>query len=163
MLKKFIERPVLSTVISIIILLLGVLSLFSLPINLFPDIAPPSVQVTASYPGANSEVVARSVATPIEEAVNGVENMTYMTSNSSNDGSMTLTVFFKQGTDPDIAAVNVQNRVSKATSQIPQEVIQAGISTQKVQNSFIMFMGLSSEDSSQYDELFLQNYVKINI
>ncbi|WP_447642899.1 MULTISPECIES: efflux RND transporter permease subunit [Chitinophagaceae] len=163
MLKKFIERPVLSTVISILLLLLGALSLFNLPINLFPDIAPPSVQVTASYPGANSEVVARSVATPIEEAVNGVENMTYMTSNSSNDGSMTLTVYFKQGTDPDIAAVNVQNRVSKATSQIPQEVIQAGISTQKVQNSMIMFMGISSEDSSQYDELFLQNYLKINI
>ncbi|PZP49642.1 MAG: hydrophobe/amphiphile efflux-1 family RND transporter [Pseudopedobacter saltans] len=163
MLKRFIERPVLSTVISILLLLLGALALFNLPINLFPDIAPPSVQVTASYPGANSEVVARSVATPIEEAVNGVENMTYMTSNSSNDGSMTLTVFFKQGTDPDIAAVNVQNRVSKATSQIPQEVIQAGISTQKVQNSMIMFMGLSSDDSSKYDELFLQNYLKINI
>lgn len=163
MLKKFIERPVLSTVISIILLLLGGLSLFSLPINLFPDIAPPSVQVTASYPGANAEVVARSVATPIEEAVNGVENMTYMTSNSSNDGSMALTVYFKQGTDPDIAAVNVQNRVSKATSQIPQEVIQAGISTQKVQNSMIMFMGISSDDSTQYDELFLQNYLKINI
>ncbi|MFT4203339.1 MAG: efflux RND transporter permease subunit [Chitinophagaceae bacterium] len=163
MLQKFIERPVLSTVISILLLLLGALSLFNLPINLFPDIAPPSVQVTASYPGANSEVVARSVATPIEEAVNGVENMTYMTSNSSNDGSMALTVYFKQGTDPDIAAVNVQNRVSKATSQVPQEVIQAGISTQKVQNSMIMFMGLSSEDSTQYDELFLQNYLKINI
>lgn len=163
MLKKFIERPVLSTVISILLLLLGALAIFNLPINLFPDIAPPSVQVTASYPGANSEVVARSVATPIEEAVNGVENMTYMTSNSSNDGSMTLTIFFKQGTDPDIAAVNVQNRVSKATSQIPQEVIQAGISTQKVQNSMILFMGLSSDDSSKYDELFLQNYLKINI
>ncbi|GAA4454053.1 efflux RND transporter permease subunit [Rurimicrobium arvi] len=163
MLKRFIERPVLSTIISILLLLLGIISLINLPINLFPDIAPPSVQVTASYPGANAEVVARSVATPIEEAVNGVENMTYMTSNSSNDGSMTLTVFFKQGTDPNIAAVNVQNRVSKATSQIPQEVIQAGISTQKVQNSMIMFMGLTSEDSTMYDELFLQNYIKINI
>lgn len=96
MLKKFIERPVLSTVISIILLLLGTLSLFNLPITLFPDIAPPSVQVTAFYPGANAEVVARSVANPIEEAVNGVENMTYMTSNSSNDGTMTLNVFFKQ-------------------------------------------------------------------
>jgi multidrug efflux pump subunit AcrB len=142
MLKQFIERPVLSTVISIILLLLGALSLFNLPIALFPDIAPPSVQVTAFYPGANAEVVARSVATPIEEAVNGVENMTYMTSNSSNDGTMTLNVFFKQGSDPDNAAVNVQNRVSKAMSQLPQEVVQAGISTQKVQNSMIMFMGL---------------------
>lgn len=162
MLKKFIERPVLSTVISIILLLLGGLSLTSLPITLFPDIAPPSVMVTANYPGANAEVVARSVATPIEEAVNGVENMTYMTSNSSNDGSMTLTVYFKQGTDPDIAAVNVQNRVSKATSQIPQEVIQAGISTQKQQNSIIMFVALTSKDSS-YDETFLLNYIKINL
>ena len=162
MLKKFIERPVLSTVISILLVLVGLIALFTLPITQFPDIAPPTVQVTASYPGANAEVVARSVATPIEEAVNGVENMTYMTSNSSNDGTMTLNVYFKQGTDPDIAAVNVQNRVSKATSQVPQEVIQAGISTQKQQNSIIMFLALSSKDSS-YDEAFLQNYIKINL
>jgi len=162
MFKKFIERPVLSTVISIILLLLGGLSLYSLPITLFPDIAPPCVQVMASYPGANAEVVARSVATPLEEAVNGVENMTYMTSNSSNDGSFTLSVYFKQGTNPDIAAVNVQNRVSKATSQIPQEVIQAGISTQKQQNSIIMFVALSSTDTT-YDETFLLNYIKINL
>jgi hydrophobe/amphiphile efflux-1 (HAE1) family protein len=163
MLKRFIERPVLSTVVSIILLLLGGLSLYTLPVTLFPDIAPPSVQVTAFYPGANAEVVARSVATPIEEAINGVENMTYMTSNSNNDGSMTITVFFNQGTDPDIASVNVQNRVSKAVSQVPQEVVQAGISTQKVQNSFIMFVAVSSEDSAQYDELFLENYIKISL
>ncbi len=163
MLKRFIERPVLSTVVSIILLLLGGLSLYTLPVTLFPDIAPPSVQVTGFYPGANAEVVARSVATPIEEAINGVENMTYMTSNSNNDGSMTITVFFKQGTDPDIASVNVQNRVSKAVSQVPQEVVQAGISTQKVQNSFIMFVAVSSEDSARYDELFLENYIKISL
>ncbi len=162
MFKKFIERPVLSTVVSIILLLLGGLSVFTLPITLFPDIAPPSVLVTANYPGANAEVVARSVATPLEESINGVENMTYMTSNSSNDGSMSLTVYFKQGTSPDIAAVNVQNRVAKATSQIPQEVIQAGISTQKQQNSIIMFISVFSKDST-YDETFLQNYVKINL
>ncbi|HEX6181654.1 MAG TPA: efflux RND transporter permease subunit [Chitinophagaceae bacterium] len=162
MLRRFIERPVLSTVVSIILLLLGLISLQSLPVTLFPDIAPPSVQVTAFYPGANAEVVARSVATPIEEAINGVENMTYMTSNSSNDGTMNLTVFFKQGTDPDIASVNVQNRVSKAVSQVPQEVVQAGISTQKVQNSFIMFVAVSS-DNKEYDELFLENYIKINL
>ncbi|GAA4315337.1 efflux RND transporter permease subunit [Mucilaginibacter gynuensis] len=162
MLKKFIERPVLSTVISILLLLLGIISLVSLPITQFPDIAPPTVQVTASYPGANAEVVARSVATPIEEAVNGVENMTYMTSNSSNDGSMTLNVYFKQGTDPDIAAVNVQNRVSKALSQIPQEAVQTGVSTQKVQNSIIMFVALASKDTS-YNETFLQNFIKINL
>src|SRR3989337_3153325 len=109
MLKRFIERPVLSTVVSIILLLLGGLSLYTLPVTLFPDIAPPSVQVTAFYPGANAEVVARSVATPIEEAINGVENMTYMTSNSNNDGSMWITAFVEPGHDPDIDSVNVQN------------------------------------------------------
>ncbi|RPD39296.1 efflux RND transporter permease subunit [Chitinophaga barathri] len=163
MLRTFILRPVLSTVVSIILLLLGIISYFALPVTLFPDIAPPSVTVTAVYPGANAEVVARSVANPIEESVNGVENMTYMTSNSNNDGSMVLTVYFKQGTDPDIAAVNVQNRVSKATSQLPAEVVSAGISTQKVQNGFIMFMGLYSENPKEYDEKFLQNYIKINL
>src|ERR1700753_618809 len=162
MLKRFIERPVLSTVVSIILVILGGLSIFTLPISLFPDIAPPSVQVQATYPGANSEVVARSVATPLEEAINGVEGMTYMPSNSSNDGSMLLTVYFKQGTNPDIAAVNVQNRVSKATSQIPAEVIQAGIATQKQQNSIIMFLALYSKDTA-YNETFLQNYAKINL
>ncbi|XZF14913.1 efflux RND transporter permease subunit [Chitinophagaceae bacterium MMS25-I14] len=162
MFKKFIERPVLSTVVSILLVLLGIVSLFSLPITQFPDIAPPSVQVTATYPGASAEVVARSVATPLEEAINGVENMTYMTSNSNNDGTMTLSVFFKSGTNPDLAAVNVQNRVAKATSLIPAEVIQAGISTQKQQNSIIMAIALYSKDTA-YNETFLQNYAKINI
>lgn len=163
MLKRFIERPVLSTVISIILVILGGLSLFTLPTALFPEIAPPSVQVIANYPGANGEVIARTVATPIEESVNGVENMTYMTSNSNNDGSYILTVYFKQGTDPDIAAVNVQNRVSKANSQLPPEVLQAGLSTQKVQSSFLMFVAIYSEDSVKYNELFLNNYARINI
>ncbi len=162
MLRKFIERPVLATVVSIILVLLGLLSLATLPVTQFPDIAPPSVAVIAAYPGANAEVVARSVATPIEEAVNGVENMTYMTSTSNNDGSMTLTVYFKLGTDPDLAAVNVQNRVSKATSLLPVEVVNAGITTQKQQNSMIMVVNLVS-DQEEYDEKFLQNYAKINI
>jgi len=162
MFRRFIERPVLSTVISIILTLLGLLSMFSLSITQFPDIAPPTVNVSAVYPGANAEVVARAVATPIEEAINGVENMTYMTSTSANDGSMSLNVYFKLGTNPDLAAVNVQNRVSKAVNQIPQEVVQAGISTQKQQNSMIMVPLLYSTDSA-YDEKFLQNYVKINI
>ncbi|MEP6951828.1 MAG: efflux RND transporter permease subunit [Ginsengibacter sp.] len=162
MFKRFIERPVLSTVISIILTLLGLISLFSLPITLFPDIAPPTVQVTASYPGANAEVVARAVATPIEEAINGVENMTYMTSTSSNDGSMAINVFFKVGTNPDLAAVNVQSRVSRAVSQIPQEALLAGISTQKQQNSMIYIPLIYSTDTG-YDEKFLQNYAKINI
>jgi len=162
MIKRFIERPVLSTVVSIILVLLGLISLFTLPITLFPDIAPPTVQVTASYPGANAEVVARAVATPLEEAINGVENMTYMTSTSSNDGSMTINVFFKVGTNPDLAAVNVQSRVSRAISQVPQEVNQVGISTQKQQNSMIFVPLIYSTDTA-YDELFLQNYTKINI
>ncbi len=162
MFKKFIERPVLSTVISILLVLLGIVSLLSLPITQFPDIAPPAVQVTATYPGASAEVVARSVATPLEEAINGVENMTYMTSNSNNDGTMTLSVFFKSGTDPDIASVNVQNRVAKANSLIPAEVLQAGLSTQKQQNSIIMAIALYSKDTA-YNEAFLQNYAKINI
>ncbi len=162
MFKKFIERPVLSTVVSILLALLGILSLFTLPVTLFPDIAPPTVQVTATYPGANAEVVARAVATPIEEAINGVEDMTYMTSTSSNDGTLAINVYFKLGTNPDLAAVNVQNRVSKATSQVPQEVVQAGISTQKQQNSMIMVPLIYSVDTA-YDETFLQNYAKINI
>ena len=116
MFQKFIERPVLSTVISILLVLLGIVSLIIITYYTVPGYCAASVQVTATYPGANAEVVARSVATPLEEAINGVENMTYMTSNSNNDGTMTLSVFFKAGTDPDIAAVNVQNRVSKAIS-----------------------------------------------
>ncbi len=162
MLRRFIERPVLSTVISIILLLLGSISMTSLPITQFPDIAPPTVSVNAFYPGANAEVVARAVATPLEEAINGVENMTYMTSTSGNDGSMSINVFFKQGTNPDLASVNVQNRVSKAVSQIPTEVVQAGISTQKQQNSMINVTLMYSTDTA-YDEKFLQNYVKINV
>ncbi|HEY4965937.1 MAG TPA: efflux RND transporter permease subunit [Puia sp.] len=162
MFRRFIERPVLSTVISIIITLLGLISMFSLPITQFPDIAPPTVSVNAFYPGANAEVVARAVATPLEEAINGVENMTYMISTSGNDGSMSINVFFKQGTNPDLAAVNVQNRVSRAVSQIPAEVVQAGISTQKQQNSMIMVTLLYTDDSA-YDEKFLQNYTKINV
>lgn len=162
MLKRFIERPVLATVVSVLLTLLGLLSLYTLPVTLFPDIAPPTVQVTATYPGANAEVVARAVATPLEEAINGVENMTYMTSTSSNDGTLAINVFFKLGTNPDLAAVNVQNRVSKAVNQVPQEVVQAGIATQKQQNSMIMVPLIYSTDST-YDETFLQNYAKINI
>lgn len=163
MLKTFIQRPVLATVISIILVILGFLGLTSLPITQFPDIAPPSVQVIANYPGANAETVARAVAPAIEEAINGVENMTYMTSSAGNDGSLTISVFFELGTNPDQAAVNVQNRVAQATPQLPAEVIQAGISTMKQQNSMIMFMALYSEDGELYDEKFVENYAKINV
>ncbi len=129
MLKKFIERPVLATVISCILVILGIIGMFSLPLERFPDIAPPAVKVTAIYPGANAETISTFCCTFIEEAINGVDNMTYMSSVASNDGSLVISVFFKAGTDPNQAAVNVQNRVSQATSQLPPEVVQRGIVT----------------------------------
>jgi hydrophobic/amphiphilic exporter-1 (mainly G- bacteria), HAE1 family len=163
MLKKFIDRPVLATVISIILAILGIIGLSTLPLRQFPDIAPPAVQVTALYPGANAETVLRSVAPSLEESINGVENMSYMTSTASNDGSLVISVFFKLGTDPDQAAVNVQNRVAQSTSQLPAEVIQAGITTAKQQNSLIMVVDMFSENESKYDQTFLANYAQINI
>ncbi|MGY4385810.1 HAE1 family hydrophobic/amphiphilic exporter-1 [Pedobacter sp. UYP24] len=163
MFKIFIQRPVLATVISILLVILGVLGLTKLPLQQFPDIAPPSVLVTAVYPGANAETVLRSVAPSLEESINGVENMSYMSSTASNDGSLAITVYFKLGTDPDQAAVNVQNRVAQATSQLPAEVVQQGIITAKQQNSFIMAIGLYTEDESKYDQTFVANYAQINI
>jgi HAE1 family hydrophobic/amphiphilic exporter-1 len=162
MFERFISRPVLATVISVILVLLGLVSMNQLSITRFPDIAPPSVSVSASYPGASAETVGRTVAPPLEEAINGVENMTYMTSTSANDGSLTINVFFKQGTNPDQASVNVQNRVAQATSRLPSEVNQIGISTVKRQNSQIMLINLSSNVKA-FDTPFLQNYAKINI
>ena len=163
MFKIFIQRPVLATVISILLVILGILGLSKLPLQQFPDIAPPSVLVTAVYPGANAETVLRSVAPSLEESINGVENMSYMSSTASNDGSLAITVFFKLGTDPDQAAVNVQNRVAQATSQLPSEVVQQGVITAKQQNSFIMAIGLYTEDESKYDQTFVANYAQINI
>src|SRR5690606_11257785 len=127
MLKRFIDRPVLSTVISIIVLILGILGLTTLPVTQYPDIAPPTVRVSANFPGANAETVLESVIIPIEEQINGVEDMTYITSTASNNGMAQIRVFFKQGVDPDIAAVNVQNRVARANPLIPQEVKQSGV------------------------------------
>lgn len=163
MFQKFIERPVLSTVISILLVILGVLGLTRLPLQQFPDIAPPAVLVMADYPGANAETVLRSVAPSLEESINGVENMSYMSSTASNDGTLAITVFFKQGTNPDQAAVNVQNRVTQATSQLPAEVVQQGITTTKQQNSFIGAIGMYTEDSRKYDQTFVTNYAQINI
>lgn len=163
MFKKFIERPVLSTVVSILLVVLGILGLTRLPLQQFPDIAPPAVQVTALYPGANAETVLRAVAPSLEESINGVEGMSYMSSTASNDGSLVITVYFKLGTNPDQAAVNVQNRVAQATSQLPAEVVQAGITTQKQQNSLIMVVDLYTEDEARYDQTFLTNYAQINI
>ncbi|MFD0766792.1 efflux RND transporter permease subunit [Mucilaginibacter lutimaris] len=163
MFKKFIERPVLSTVISILLVIVGVLGLTKLPLERFPNIAPPAVLVTAVYPGANAETILRSVTPSLEEAINGVEGMTYMTSTASNDGSLGITVYFKQGTNPDQAAVNVQNRVSQATSQLPAEVVQYGITTTKQQNSFIGAMAIYTDDPKKYDATFVANYAQINI
>ncbi|MDR3695319.1 efflux RND transporter permease subunit [Mucilaginibacter sp.] len=163
MFKKFIERPVLATVISILLVILGLLSLMKLPLQQFPDIAPPAVLVTAVYPGANAETVLRSVAPSLEESINGVENMSYMSSTASNDGTLAITVYFKQGTNPDQAAVNVQNRVAQATSQLPAEVVQQGITTTKQQNSLIGAVGMYTEDSKKYDQTFVANYAQINI
>ena len=162
MLKKFINRPVLSTVISVLLVILGVIGLYSLPISQFPDIAPPTVSVSAEYNGANADVVLKSVIIPLEEQINGVENMAYMTSSAGNDGSASISVVFKVGTDPDLAAVNVQNRVARATSLLPQEVTQSGVTVAKSQNSNLLVFALYSENEA-YDATFLHNYAKINV
>lgn len=162
MFKTFIERPVLSTVISIIIVILGVLGLASLPVEQYPDIAPPTVRVTANYPGASAETVIESVVIPIEEQVNGVEGMTYITSRATNNGTATITVFFEQGVDPDIAAVNVQNKVAQATSFLPPEVVKLGVITRKQQTSALMFLSVYSTTET-YDETFITNYLNINV
>jgi len=163
MLKRIIKKPVLATVISIILVILGVLGLFKLPLQQFPDIAPPCVVVNATYPGANAETIIRSVAPSLEEAINGVENMTYMTSTASNDGTLTISVFFKLGTNPDQAAVNVQNRVSQATAQLPPEVVQQGIVSAKQMNGIVMGTGIYADDETKYNQTFLSNYTSINI
>ncbi|WP_178986613.1 efflux RND transporter permease subunit [Winogradskyella helgolandensis] len=162
MLKTFIERPVLSTVISIIIVLLGAISIGTLPIEEYPDIAPPTIKVSATYTGANAETVLESVIIPIEEQINGVEGMTYITSTASNTGTAEITVYFDQDMDADIAAVNVQNRVARATPLLPQEVTQTGVTTQKQETSALMFVSMYSE-SENYDATFIQNYLKINV
>ncbi len=162
MFEKFIERPVLSTVISIIIVILGLLGLFTLPVSQYPEIAPPTVGVSASYQGASAEVVMNSVVIPLEEQINGVEDMTYMTSTSSNDGAANISVYFKLGTNPDLAAVNVQNRVSRATPLLPQEVTRAGVTTAKRQSDNILIISLFSENKA-FDQTFIQNYANINI
>ena len=161
-LKVFIERPVLSTVISVILVILGILGLIALPITQYPEIAPPTVQVSASYPGANADVVLNSVIVPLEEQINGVENMTYMVSSAGNDGSAGITVFFKQGTNPDLDAVNVQNRVSRATPLLPAEVTRSGVTTSKQQSSMVMVFSINSSNKS-FDGTFLQNYANINV
>lgn len=160
-LKSFIERPVLASVISIVIVIAGIIGLASLPVEQYPDIAPPTVMVHASYPGASAETIQKSVIVPLEEAINGVEDMTYITS-AAAAGSASISIYFKQGTDPDMAAVNVQNKVSTATGKLPSEVTQIGVTTMKRQTSMVKIFSLYSPDDS-YDEGFLANYSKINI
>ena len=162
MIQKFIERPVLSAVISILIVILGVLGLANLPITQYPDIAPPTVRVSANYPGANAETVLKSVIIPLEEQINGVENMTYITSSASNDGSASIEVFFEQGVNPDIAAVNVQNRVSRATPLLPSEVTRSGVVAQKQQSSALMYLSFYTKNP-HYNDVYLQNYLNINV
>lgn len=161
-LRHFIERPVFSAVISITIVVVGIIGLFTLPVEQYPDIAPPTIQVSTNYFGASAETLQKSVIAPLEEAINGVEDMTYMTSTATNAGTVTITVYFKQGTDPDMAAVNVQNRVSRATGQLPAEVTQVGVTTSKRQTSMLQMFSLYSPDDS-YDETFLANYMSINL
>ena len=162
MFNRFIEQPVLSTVISILIVILGVLGLTSLPVSQYPEIAPPTVVVSTSYQGANADVVLNSVVVPLEEQINGVEGMTYMTSSAGNDGTARITVNFKLGVDPDLASVNVQNRVALATPLLPQEVTRSGVITRKSQSSNLVIFSLYSENPA-YDQTFLQNYAEINL
>lgn len=161
-LQKFIDLPILSMVISVVILVAGLIGLYALSVEQYPDIAPPTIRVSTTYSGANAEAVQKSVIVPLEEAINGVENMTYMTSTASNTGSAEITVYFKQGTDPDMAAVNVQNKVSTATSLLPAEVTKVGVTTMKRQSSMLMIFGLYSPKGT-YDETFLTNYLNINV
>lgn len=161
-LRFFTDRPVLSIVISITIALMGIIAIFGLPIEQYPDIAPPTIKVSATYPGANAETVQKSVIVPLEEAINGVEDMNYITSSASNNGSATINIFFKQKSDADMAAVNVQNRVSTVSSLLPAEVIKIGVTVMKQQNAELKTFALYSPDDT-YDEQFLDNYMKINV
>lgn len=161
-LRIFIERPILSAVLSIVIVVVGIIGLFTLPVEQYPDIAPPTVQVYTAYDGASAETAQKSVVAPLEEAINGVEDMTYMTSSASNSGSVEITIYFKQGTDPDMAAVNVQNRVSKAAGQLPAEVTKVGVSVNKRQNGMLQIFTLHSPNGD-FDENFLSNYININL
>lgn len=161
-LKLFIDRPILSAVLSVLILMVGLIGLSQLPVEQYPDIAPPTISVSATYTGASAETVQKSVVAPLEEAINGVENMTYMTSTATNAGTATITVYFKQGTDADMATVNTQNRVAVAQGLLPAEVTKVGVTTRKRQNSMLKILSLYSPDDT-YDESFISNYIKINL
>ena len=161
-LRFFIDRPVFSGVISVVIVLMGVIAMKALPVEQYPDIAPPTVNVFCTYPGANAETVQKAVIVPLEEAINGVEDMIYMTSTASNTGDASINIYFKQGANADMAAVNVQNRVNGALSQLPAEATKSGVMTEKQQNAELMTFALYSPDG-RFDQTFLNNYVKINV
>lgn len=161
-LRFFIDRPVFSGVISVVIVLMGTIAIFSLPVEQYPDIAPPTINVWATYPGANAETVQKAVIAPLEEAINGVEDMTYMTSTASNTGDASIMIYFKQGANADMAAVNVQNRVNSVLSQLPAEATKTGVTTEKQQNAELLTFALYSPDD-RFDQTFLNNYVKINV
>lgn len=161
-LRFFIDRPVFSGVISVVIVLMGVIAIKSLPVEQYPDIAPPTVNVFCTYPGANAETVQKAVIVPLEEAINGVEDMMYMTSTASNTGDASISIYFKQGANADMAAVNVQNRVNGALSQLPAEATKSGVMTEKQQNAELMTFALYAPDD-RFDQTFLNNYVKINV
>lgn len=160
--QLFIRRPILSGVLSVIVVLLGIIGLTQLPVEQFPEIAPPTVRVTATYTGANAETLQKAVVAPLEEAINGVENINYMNSSATNNGTATIQVYFRQGTDADMAAVNVQNRIASAQGVLPAEVIRSGITVRKSRNSTAKIISLYSPDNT-FDQKFLYNYFKIHI
>jgi multidrug efflux pump subunit AcrB len=160
--KLFLNRPILSCVISVLIVMVGIIGLSNLPMEQYPDIAPPTINVSTTYTGANANAVLKSVVVPLEDAINGVENMSYMTSSATNTGSGSITVTFEQGTDPDMALINVKNRVSQAEGKLPQEVTKIGVTVEKRQNSTLRILSLYSP-TDKFDRDFITNYFKINI
>lgn len=162
MISTFIKRPLLSLVISVFFILFGLLALNTLPVTQYPEIEPPSVTVTTRYTGANAEACVKAVVTPLERAINGVAGMTHMNSVSGNDGTSVIYIYFKVGVDPDIAAVNVQNRVTAQLDELPEEVIRAGVITEKEVNSMLLYINLLSSDTA-LDEKFMYNYADINV
>ena len=160
--NMFIRRPAMAISIAVVIVIIGTISLLTLPVEQYPDIAPPTIRVSATYTGADAEAVMQSVIVPLEESINGVENMIYMTSNAANDGTATISVFFKQGTDPDVAAMNVQNRVQAAQGLLPEEVTRVGVTTAKRQTGNIQIVTVMC-DNGRYDESFIANWLDINL
>ena len=157
--KTFIDRPILSVMLSVVIVIIGIIGLLCLPLEQYPDIAPPTVKVNATYVGANAETVMKSVVTPLEASINGVENMQYMTSTAANNGTCTITIYFKQGSDPNMAVVNVQNRVASAQGLLPAEVTKSGVTVRKTQNSNLKFITLYSPDGRLTKFCQVQNVV----